>query len=200
MNELTFLEEKHEYKWGGQIVPSVTTIISHFFPVFKAKDMEWYRERGTAVHYACELDDRGILNIDTVRDCMLPFLNGWKKFKKDFKPEIKEIEKKVYSKRYRFAGTFDNIASISGKITLVDIKTSSSIDKITCPLQTAGYSILWNENHPAKEKIQKRLIVQLKENDYNLVWHDNPLDEFEFLALLTHYNLKKRKGLLKDEG
>ncbi|GAG62840.1 unnamed protein product, partial [marine sediment metagenome] len=66
--------------------------------------------------------------------------------------------------------------------------------KMGADLQTAGYSILWDENYP-EYKIKQRMIVRLFPNDYGITFYKNKSDKYDFLVCLQMYNLKKKRGL-----
>ena len=53
---LTFDEATHVYQISGVIVPSVTGIIGHILPGWKASD--WYLQRGRAVPQAPDMAAR----------------------------------------------------------------------------------------------------------------------------------------------
>ncbi len=192
MNQYT--ELTHEYKMDGTIVPGVTNIINYFFPIYKRDDIEWYASKGKAVHKACELYDRGVLNPSGINEVIIPFFEQWKLCKEALKIKVLKNETVLFSKKFRFGGTMDKLVIINDKLTLLEIKTTSVINKVTSSYQTIGYTILHNEEVKSKDKIKKRLIVQLKENTYNLFWPDKKSDEHEFLSLLSVYNILKREG------
>ena len=78
---------------------------------------------GRAVHLACLYYDRGSLDIKGIDTNLLPYLEGWWKFKNDntwAKGEYILAEEQVYSKLYQFKGTPDRIYPGG---YLVDIKT-----------------------------------------------------------------------------
>ena len=58
-------------------------------------------------------------------------------------------EMPLISKEYRFGGTPDAIASVDGKLCLLDWKTSNAVysDHL---VQLAAYRQLWNENNPSQ--------------------------------------------------
>ena len=55
------------------------------------------------------------------------------------------IETVVYSKKYRVAGRLDRVGYLQDDLSVVDIKSGSSIAFTTC-LQTAAYQNLFNEH------------------------------------------------------
>lgn len=55
-----------------------------------------------------------------------------------------ESEKKIYSKRYEYAGTLDIVAKVNGQMAIVDLKTSSGVYPEMW-LQTAAYQFAYKE-------------------------------------------------------
>lgn len=70
-------------------------------------------------------------------------------------------ERQVYSEKYFFAGTYDFLCKIDGKIWLGDIKTSSGIYPEMF-FQCAGYQIC--EEEMGERKIDGHIIVNLKKD------------------------------------
>ena len=149
---------------------------------------------GNAVHKATELDDLGTLDINTVDPAIAPYLEGWRKFKKDYNMSFQphEIEHRLISKRYGFNGTPDRWST--PKSTLIDIKTSTSMTPATA-IKTMSYKMLVEENFPIK--IKKRIGVQLTEKGYKITPYNDSSDKAVFLACLHIFNWKKRRGTLK---
>lgn len=150
---------------------------------------------GTAVHLACQLWDLKTLDIDVLSEPLIPRLEAWKKFIKDYKVIIlpEEIEKQFISEKYGFKGTPDRWPIIRNKRTLIDLKSSDTMYPST-EIQTAGYQILLEENGI---KIHQRWGVQLRENGtYKIEPYKEILDRSIFLSALNLYNWKKRRNLL----
>lgn len=159
--------------------------------------MDRAQKFGNAVHKMTELWDKGILNIDILDKNLVPYLEAWKKFKTDYKIYIApddDIEKHFVSKKWGFCGTPDRIVYVGQKLTLIDIKSSTSMYAST-ELQTAAYQILVEENSTCK--VNQRWGVQLKEDgSYKVEPYTEISDKTVFLSALNLYNWKKRKGLL----
>ena len=116
----------HEYKDGGEIIPSVTQILK----VAGVIDDRWFseesRERGSAVHDLAERYANGEREDKLGRSLeSLEYVNAFARWMK---------EKKVYSiytectvhnsiNGKRSAGRFDILALIGGKRVLVDLKS-----------------------------------------------------------------------------
>jgi len=179
--------------------PRVTSILQAAglldFSMVRKDIMERAQVFGTAAHLAAQLDDLHTLDIDSVDSSIMGYLESWRKFCKDygltFTPE--EIEQRLVSKRYGFAGSPDRWHTEKG--LLVDIKTSTVMSAAT-KLQTAAYQILIEENMGIK--IKERLGVQLTENGYKIAPpYNDKSDKPAFLSFLYGYNWKKKEGYIK---
>lgn len=163
-------------------------------PLTPAEDM-WVRagEFGTAVHKACELYDLGTLNESILDINLKPWLESWKIFKKEFGITFFEaIEIRVYSKRWRFAGTVDRGQTINGKRTLIDIKTPTVLQDWVS-LQLAGYQIAHEEM--TKLKIKQRWGVRLRPGQRpEIKPYNDKSDRDVFIGALQVSNWKKRRG------
>src|SRR3990167_1926047 len=148
-NKLTFDPEGHKYSLNGKPVPSVTQILHGAglmdFSNIHPERLERSRKFGEAVHRACELYDLNNLNVNTLSLPLIPYLETWKKFREDYGMDgIGTIEEKICSERWQYAGTLDRIYPVHCKLTLIDIKSTTTLDP-TVALQTAGYKIAWEE-------------------------------------------------------
>jgi len=112
--ELRFVEDIHVYTWRGVILPSVTGILKDVGII----DTAWYNEaarlRGSYVHLACALEDRGNLDWSTLDPVLVPYVEAWVRFKREsgFVPEI--IETPMLNESYLYAGTPDVIGEMPG--------------------------------------------------------------------------------------
>jgi hypothetical protein len=195
------LDENHVYRWNGVIVPGVSEILEAGgftdFSHVNSDVLEAAQKFGKAVHKTCELEDEETLNEKTLSSPLVPYLNAWRKFKKDFNVQIIVIEYKFYSEKWNFAGTLDRILHIGEKNILADIKSSSSMQAGT-QLQTAGYKIgIENEQKKFKCHIDERWGVQLcGDGLYKIHKYHNRTDKSVFLGALQGYWFKKENNLL----
>lgn len=118
---LTFDAATHTYLLDGKPIPSVTRLIAD--PSFVCDP--WYLERGTAVHKAIELLVQGDLDEGALDPRLLPYLEGFKAFMADVKPQIIASERRVFSRRYWYAGTVDLVVHVGTQEWVVDVKTGS---------------------------------------------------------------------------
>ena len=138
----TFDESKHEYRINGHAVPSVTGILKEAGLI----DSTWFTPeaalRGTHVHTACALWDKGELDTCALDPVLVPYLEAWQKFRKDSGITPAIIETPYYSLEHGFAGTIDRSWHDGKYWVIADIKSGPLPDWL--PLQLAGYSILIN--------------------------------------------------------
>jgi hypothetical protein len=194
---LNFDPIKHEYFWDGRKIPNVTTIIENVYDQLRyanPEDVKRGQELGTAVHLACELYDNNDLKDLSESEgtaYLIPYLDNWKKFLKERKPQFLEIEKRVFSKMWMFAGTMDRLVTIDGKLTILDIKSGCKSPLVQ--LQTAGYQIGYEEE--TKKKIKNRMVVYLDEKNYDAKDLNDVSDKSAFLSALNTYNFKLNHNL-----
>ena len=195
MPQFEFDPLKHIYRIDGNIVPGVSEILEG--ARFKEPPSDHNREAfesagkfGTAVHRACELYDLGTLKEEELDPELVPYLEAWKNFRIIYDAEIhdSDIEYQAYSPTYDYAGTLDRVLFIYGKLTLIDIKTSSVMPKWT-GLQLAGYQIAYEEM--TGEKIFQRWGVHLTEGKYKVYPFKDKTDKASFLSALNIYKWKK---------
>ena len=187
---LEFDPEKHQYKDGGLILPSVTQVIQGA----GLNDLSWVdkdlleqkADLGRKVHSTTELYDRGELDLESLHPMLNAYLQSWIKFKKDAKFEVTETEIMLSHKLYRFAGRLDRAGLMGKDITLLDIK--SGVESKSHAIQTAAYELLFNQDKKKNEQIKRRMTVYLSPEGYKVRPHTNQNDGKVFLAALTIYN------------
>lgn len=130
--ELTFEEQKHIYRLNGMMLPSVTTLMKplseDFYDGISPDVLDRAAKRGTAIHNAVEnFAQFGIEDITPeYAGYFRAFLSWWKARK----PEPLATEHRVYHKVLLYAGTVDLICEIKGRLTLVDYKSSASVNSL----------------------------------------------------------------------
>jgi hypothetical protein len=124
-DEFFFDPEEHRYFLGRRELPNVTRILQAEFP-WKGPVDQFYLDRGTAVHLACELDDLGDLDESTLDQALWPYLHAWRAFRKHtgFLPDPDGVERRLYHPDLKYAGTIDRVGLLpSGRRMVLDIKT-----------------------------------------------------------------------------
>ena len=95
-------------------------------------------DMGTKVHEAIE---QRIADPSAEYDQELqPYIEHFDKFCVEYEPEWLHVEKSVFSITHLYAGSFDAIARIRNKVTIVDFKTTRSGISAKVALQLAAYA------------------------------------------------------------
>lgn len=198
--ELSFDEKKHIYTLNGFLIPSVTTVMKPLSDdVYGGIDEEVLNraaDRGTAVHNAIENYVK--FGIEDIPPEHAGYFEGFLKWVKehDVKPYGNEI--RLYHKSLMYAGTADMAASVDGLDTLVDFKTSASVQKMLCGVQLEAYDRAV-QSHTGGKGFERKAILHLKrDGTYNMILFNSC--EMEcwrvFTALLTvrNYKMKFKQG------
>lgn len=110
-------------------------------------DTEWMTPhgaaRGTAVHEATALDDRGELDPAWSHPEVTPRVESWRRFRRETGLVVLEIEREVVHRPLGYAGRLDRIARFpkDGGPTLIDLKNGSPAKWHR--IQTALYALAW---------------------------------------------------------
>jgi len=152
---------------------------------------------GTVVHGLIEdfLKGKKIPNQsdEKVVNCWNLFLDWWNK--QEY--EVVELEKKVFSKKYNYAGTLDLVLKDKqGNLILADIKTSNQIS-FDYTLQLNAYKEAYEEE--TKTKISKGLIIRLPKKDGKIEVKELPLNKQMFNAFLGAMHICIAKELHKQK-
>lgn len=196
MAKLIFYDDVHRYELDGENLPSVSEI-SRFASREVYGDISQYKldnacSRGSSVHKSCELLDK--YRTCDVSDDIAPYIKAYVEFLKD--GGVKEylyIEKAFASSELKFAGTIDRVVQIDGKTIIVDIKSSSAIQKVLATIQLNAYKILLEENTDLK--VDELWILHLqKDGKYKIVKFD--IDPTLFMSCLNLHKafIKKPRG------
>lgn len=188
---LAFDADKHEYRWNGRVIPSVTTVIKSL----GLTNADWYtddaRDRGQMVHLATALDDRGELDESTVDERIAGYLDAWRHWRKVSGLVAEFIEQPVYSAELDYAGTPDRVGIANGLPTIVDIKNGQP--ECWHPLQTAAYAIACYGFYAARGV--QRLVVYLSETGaYRTRTHSDMSDLGAWRGAIDLHNWRANNG------
>lgn len=220
MATLIFYDKDHQYELNGENVPSVSEI-SRFasreiYGTVEQYTLDNAANRGSAVHKSTEiLDKYGEVDCDSNIE---PYVRAYLDFRKDY--GIKEylgIEKQLASESMKFAGTIDRIFVITktfaeiykkqtkvdisnsiGKLVIIDLKSSSVVQKVLAKIQLNAYKKLVVENKLGD--VAALMILHLdKEKKYKV--YDFEIDDSLFMACYTiHKALEKKKRIKKENN
>lgn len=190
-SNFNFDKKNHIYRLDNQIIPSVTQILQAEGITDYSYADESDRDFGQAGHKVTELWDKGILDIKTVSEPLIPCLENWKKFLKDFDvtifPDV--IEKPIYSLRYLFGTTPDRVGLVNDKVTVIELKFSRAIQRST-GIQLAAQAIAVTE-HYRYGKVKQRMAVPLL--DGKPQFFNDRQDETIFISALNLWRWKNEK-------
>lgn len=174
----TFDEERHEYRVGEQVIPSVTQVLSQLgysnyeaAERFNAEALEYKRQLGKLVHQACHYNDENDLSThDAQGHLMIPEvvfnrLQAYRKFREEtgYAPIINEGRGvgELYGMRYGMQ--FDSIGRCRNKLPywIVDIKNASGSAQRSWAIQTAAYAMGQKALPKVMHAMFVRAIVQL---------------------------------------
>jgi len=181
---LTFEPEPHIYRWKGRVVPGVTralSVVERGFGFVDPDVLEAARSFGNHMHRAIKLFNDGSLDEEALDPQLKPRLQQWKKFLFDTGFEVTAGEEAVYHHKFGYAGRLD-VRGLwekrgNARLWLIDLK-SGAVPR-TCQLQTSGYA------EAAETKPRFRAALQLMDDRYNLVIHDDPADFNYFISALN---------------
>ena len=102
------LTDDHHYFLDGKPLDGVSYIleVSGLQPDMKWIDV-WYKEKGIAVHRACELFDRGTLDFESVDPRIVGYLRSWEKYRLKYPGYASYLEEKLFDPIYHYAGKID---------------------------------------------------------------------------------------------
>ena len=191
MDELTFYDKGHIYMQGGERIPCVSDLCRFLHKEIYKDAPPWMIEaaaaRGTAVHEATEqLDKTG-----TVEICeeYAPYLEAYVAFRREHEAEWELVEYSDFHPEHRYAGTIDRYGRLDGKLTLLDIKTTSTVYKALCGASLNLYRMMLNARGKAVERL---VILHLKKDGkYKLI--EIAMDDVVPMALIALHNVTKKK-------
>lgn len=134
------------------------------------------KDKGTLAHKEVEKFINNYIENGTYGTCMSEdeevstSVDRFIKWAIDNKVEFLGSEVSVYSKEHFYAGTFDFVCKLDGKLLLGDFKTSKSIDD-TYYAQGAAYAIAVEENNP-EVKFDGIIIVRSTLAKEDQVWYE----------------------------
>jgi hypothetical protein len=192
MQELIFNPDGHTYTLNGDALPCVSDLCRFIHREVYQDAPAWRLEqaalRGTAVHAAAEsLDTVGTASIE---EDYAPYLTAYRDFLSVHQIDWSLIEKPLYHPQLHYAGTIDRYGMVDGKWTLVDLKTTYTLQKKLCTAQLNFYRLMLIARGLPVERMA--ILHLRKDKPARLVTMEE--DEPLVLALLTlHNTLKKGK-------
>ena len=130
-DEVFFDEARRWFYRGDRKVPSASQIVGRFYPI-PPYVTKWHLERGSMVHSATVMIDRGTLDWKALDGRIRPFCDRYRDWRA-LLPGLMIVasEKKVCHPSGRFSGRLDRIFHLPGddRDTVVDIKVGGVDEK-----------------------------------------------------------------------
>lgn len=129
--DLQFDEEHHLFTYKGKSVPSTTQILKAvgLYPDYSFVD-PYYLTRGTYIHRAIELYEKGTLDEETLDPEIAPYLEQWKRVRPHFKIEIVGTEVKKVHPQLLYAGIIDDVITGHTNYALYLTKDSYKLEEV----------------------------------------------------------------------
>lgn len=157
------LDKNHIYHLGEAIIPGVTEILSTVKYIDLSKIpvpvLEAAQKIGTESHDVTQRNDENRLKMEFVAPEIMPYLLGWQKFLKEYNVTFLQIEQIVYSLTWGYAGKIDRLGVVDGQLTLIDIKTTTTVGWSSYVQVMGGYKTAVEEM--LGRKIINTWIIQL---------------------------------------
>jgi hypothetical protein len=179
----------------GHVIPGTTTVIKAAgLTNYHDMGTEYYMERGTAIHKATHLDDAGILDESTIDQAVRPYLEGYRRFKKELHFEPRWAEIPLMNELLRYAGTIDRLgtfALVNNELALIDIK--SGVPQPGDKIQAAAYYEICRS---LGFNLAGAFIVYVKDGGYKVIQVKIRRYFGLFIHALNLYKFRKEEGLL----
>jgi len=181
-------------------VRHVTDILSlcgfRKWPAFLSEvKREFYYRRGTMIHLATALWDRGVLDFDTVDPRITGYIEAYMKFRGEVGGKVLMREQYAESYNLGYCGTLDLVLNKSNALTptrplLLDIKTNEA-DEVT-RLQTMAYRLL---NYSPRAIVKRGSVALKKDGKYVVKLYDKDAeDKAAWMACLQLVGWRDRTG------
>lgn len=184
--ELQFEADTHTYRFAGQVVPGVTSVLEQlqYLQGVPWALLESARHFGNHVHMACDLFNRGDLDEDSLDPNLAPYLAAYKQFLSQTGFVVTASEQFVHHKRLRYAGRADLFGTWKDTTWVVDLKSGEV--PFTIGAQLAAYQ------GAAVDRPRRRLCVQLGPDGYRLFEQKDLSDFSLFTSALNCYQFLKK--------
>jgi len=193
---IEFLKEEHLYLVDGVITPSVTQILQFIFPdKYKGVPIEILQnkaEYGSILHKVIEIAEQEQMfdieilkqKIEGINYIIESSFEQYLKLKEKYELEVLEQEQIVAYKDL-YCGTFDMIANVNNKKSLIDIKTTAELDIEYLSWQLSFYELAKGE------QFEKLYVIWLPKKSLGELKEIPRKSKKELLEVLERYYLDK---------
>lgn len=175
-------DENHIYRLNGEVLPSITQVLSDVgivdYNAIPQDQREAAMAKGRLIHLQTELDDKGLLD-ESIAD--MGYIDGWRAFREAWGFVPVHREQMLYHPVFLYAGTPDAVSEDE----VVEIKTGT-------PQSWVRYQLA---AQAALCKVTKRVAVALPGNGTYRAYQFRAADfrrDFDvFLSALTVYRVRR---------
>jgi hypothetical protein len=190
---VAFDEAPHTYTHAGERLPSVTEILGEVLRPSYYGATEWHMERGRIVHQCAAMLCRGErFEHDPQIDGQVQACRAWLAARN---PDIMAVELRVarLTGGVRYAGTLDLLATMQGRLCIVDWKAT---DAPQYRWQLAAYAdALADDGLAVRDGLTVELGADGKWKEGERVDIKSAIAEWR--NILNVYGLKRREGMIK---
>ena len=176
---IRFDEDAHTYTVDGIVRRSVTQILKAAGEIDDTYFTEHARTRGVLVHKAVDLYNKNRLDMSSIDIEIEQYVTAYISFLRISNARVIASESMVYSKTYKYPGTFDLYARIGECRYMIDVKTNHFPSWAT--MQVAAYFAAALESGYRPQSYG--VLVLKKNGDWRFTFNRNhELDFNRFLA------------------
>lgn len=208
MDELELeLDDNHIYTLGGVRIPGVTHVLQKMgatpnFSFMEPSELEWYQNRGRAVHKMIELFVKGVLDRRTISKELKPYLIGWERFTKEYDVtdiQIQHVENPIHHPAFRYGCTPDIVARVKGQMVPIELKATSQHSPAT-ELQTAAQALALAPLIPGIEQNPRWAVRLLQEEPYfDPREYTDRSHKAVWLSLLNSYSWLTKYKMIREK-
>ena len=151
-------------------------------PWMSEEDKQFYMDRGTQIHAATVMLDKGSLDWGSLDERIVQYVQAYAKFKALVNPIVLHSELEVVSRKHDYLGHLDRVFRIGRAAVVCDIKTSEC--DLATRLQTKAYAMAWRPYGTCK----RAGLALHKDSTFRLTWYTEPwaedVDKAGWLAVL----------------
>lgn len=198
MAKLLFFDESHRYELDGEVLPSVSELCRFLsrevYDSVSQYKLDKAAYRGTTVHKVCEALD--LYGKAEISDEYAPYIENYIKFRKEHSVKWEFVEKSFYHVEKRYAGTIDRYGDMDGRKVLIDLKTSSVVQKKIAVAQMNLYRWMLEEQG---NEVEAMYILHLTSDGYKLVPIDFN-DEVPEALITLHRHMEKKRRKKREQA
>ncbi len=200
------LDDSHVYTLGGMRIPGCTSVLQAMgatpnFSFMPPADLEWYQDRGHAVHKMIEMYVKGTLD-KRLPATLKPYLTGWQRFVKEYDVtdvRIEHVENPIHHPAYRYGVTPDIVAKVRGRVAPIELK-ATSVHSPATELQTAAQALALEQFIPGIEQNPRWAVRLLTEEPYyDPREYTDRSHKGVWLSLLNSYSWLVKHKMLREK-